>query len=780
MSLSAAIPLLIAAAASAPEGFTLPTVQAAFIVGQDGELKIPKVEILAYTGVPMVIKGFKLPIVIDLDGLQSPAAVPLLKDHNPALIVGHTTAMVNDRRTLKVSGMVSGAGAVAREVIDAGKAGFPWQASVTATVLEAEEVRKGQRVSVNGRDFTGPLLIARSTRLKEISLLAMGADENTSAAIAAANLTKETAMTFEQWLQMCGITHDTNNAEQTKVLRASFEAYQATIQAGDGDADADLDREIEPTRPSSRKKAKKAKAKAKKRATPRKIKAAAAVGAEADDEDDDAPTIEAGADDDEGDEPTIEAGADDDDDEGDDAPDIQAAAEEAVLSIRRRHEAIERRCNTRPDIVARAINEGWSVRRAESEMFRQGESSAAIHTPGDRRSGQNRGRVLEAALCRTAGLSEKFLIEQYGQQTIEAADHQSLRGISVHGLTREVIRAAGMTVPGSSFNDDTIRAAFTANQRLLSAHGTISASAPTGFSTVNLSGILSNVAGKAMLESFLAVKGVAEQICKIGSVNDFKRHTRYRLTGKGGFQKVGPGGELKHHGLQNETFGVQAHTAGELLVLTREDQINDDLWALTSIAQIQGHDAAIYREELVFTLLLDNSDDFFSEENGNLLEGTDTVLSIPALQLAEALMLDQTDLNGKPVVIDPKMLLTNTADKVLAQQIFSERAITQFNDDGVARPASNPYAGQLTPLYSPYMNNAAIAGGSATAWFLFADPRRVPAIELAYLRGQRNPTIQQGETSFNTLGMAWRAFLDIGAEKQDPRGAVRVTGATAA
>jgi hypothetical protein len=729
--------------------------RAAVEFDRDGQMRVPRFALMAYTGVELrgVFKGQKLPIVVDLAGMQVPrSTVPVLKDHNPALIVGHTTQIENTGRDVRVTGLASGAGQVSQEVIQSAKDGFPWQASITAAFGDVEEVRKGQRVLVNGREFTGPVLIARSSRIKEVSFVALGADDNTTAAIAA----KESTMTFEAWLKAKGwgeVSELTSEQEQT--LRAAFEAeLQASAEGETEDADANLDSELEPTRITGRKKAKATKKRAKAKASKEPVRKLAASGAAAGEGDDDAG--------DGGETAVLEAGDDPD------APAVLTRADlqaerERVAGIERRLDAADPRVRT---IRAQAIRDGWTADKAELAALRATRPQIA---PTRDRNAPAQGEVLEAALGRGIGLSASFMEAQFDERVLEAADDRGLRDLGVQGLLYEVIRASGRSVRAGSFGVHTLRAAVDAEQELRAS----------GFSTISVSGILSNLANKALLQTFMSFKSVAEQICSIGNVRDFKRHTRYRLTGRGGFTKVGPAGELKHTRLGEESYGIQADTYGEMLTLTRQDIINDDLGALTSKAQILGRDAFIKREELVFTVLLDNSGDFFSEANANLLEGTDTVLSISALTIAMQMFLDQVDEARKPIMVEPKFLLVPNATATLAGQIAKDTMITQFNDDGEARPASNPHAGKVIPLASPYMNNAAIAGGSATHWMLLADPMQVSAIELAYLRGQRNPTIEQDETQFNMLGLQTRAFWDLGVEKQDHRGAVKVTGVTA-
>jgi hypothetical protein len=132
------------------------------------------------------------------------------------------------------------------------------------------------------------------------------------------------------------------------------------------------------------------------------------------------------------------------------------------------------------------------------------------------------GKALEAALLlRHKVAPEDKVAKWYDARTMEAALSRDLRRAGLHTVFHQVIHAAGGHVGATGFDDDTIRAAFLAEQRLIQA--------AYGFSTISLSGILSNVANKAMLAAYEAVESVVAQFCP-RRVKDFKEVTRYRLT----------------------------------------------------------------------------------------------------------------------------------------------------------------------------------------------------------------------------------------------------------
>jgi phage major head subunit gpT-like protein len=153
----------------------------------EGEAEaIPRFTMVAYTGEPLRVEGWRFPVVVDLEGLSIPSQRrPVRFGHSMYAGVGHTERIAVEAGRLIAEGIVSRDTGAAREVVASGKRGFPWQASIGAQVAQAEFVRAGKSVTVNSRTFEGPLYVARRTVLGEISFVDLGADGNTTATIAA-------------------------------------------------------------------------------------------------------------------------------------------------------------------------------------------------------------------------------------------------------------------------------------------------------------------------------------------------------------------------------------------------------------------------------------------------------------------------------------------------------------------------------------------------------------------------------------------------------------------
>jgi hypothetical protein len=153
---------------------------------EEGKPALRKFSMVAYTGGAMRLGGWPYPVVVDLAGMRvTRKSRPILKDHDRASIVGHTDdIMVGDSR-LEVAGVISGVGNTAQEVIATSENGFPWQASLGANADKVVFIPEGKTASANSREFKGPVYIARKSTLGEVSFVALGADDDTEARIAA-------------------------------------------------------------------------------------------------------------------------------------------------------------------------------------------------------------------------------------------------------------------------------------------------------------------------------------------------------------------------------------------------------------------------------------------------------------------------------------------------------------------------------------------------------------------------------------------------------------------
>ena len=370
-------------------------------------------------------------------------------------------------------------------------------------------------------------------------------------------------------------------------------------------------------------------------------------------------------------------------------------------------------------------------------------------------------KVLEAAACLSAGVGEKRLLKDFGEKTLDAAD--PLRSIGLKDLVRACAELEGKALP-TVFGDGT-------------------ATMQAAFSTLSLPTILEGTMQRTMLEAYEAVPTVAFDVCRVGSVKDFREVTRVRLLGAGRWEKVAQDGELQSGKVSEQTFKNQADTRGILITLTRQDLINDDLGAFLDLPRQIGMDGASTIDDEFFRLLLSNPSNFFHTNNGNFLSGADTAFGVDSLSLARSTFQKLKVGPGteakdqKPINIRPTRLLVPVEVETDAQVLLGSAQIQLDGSSSKTKlPVDNPHRGKYGLSVAPHLSDTFYSGNSAKAWYLFADPRLVAAFEIVFLNGRQQPTIERTPTPPNTLGVTWAAYIDFGIREQDPRGALKVKG----
>ena len=138
-----------------------------------------KVKGLAYSGGKMRLFGWSRPVVVDLSGMNIPGDVPLLTDHTNFTEgrIGVVTATLTESG-LEIAGEIVAGSDAAENIVTQGKAGADWQLSIGAEVEAAELVQEGKRV-VNGVEHDAPFYHVTKSTLREVSVVAVGADRST-------------------------------------------------------------------------------------------------------------------------------------------------------------------------------------------------------------------------------------------------------------------------------------------------------------------------------------------------------------------------------------------------------------------------------------------------------------------------------------------------------------------------------------------------------------------------------------------------------------------------
>ena len=290
--------------------------------------------------------------------------------------------------------------------------------------------------------------------------------------------------------------------------------------------------------------------------------------------------------------------------------------------------------------------------------------------------------------------------------------------------------------------------------------------AALGNGTGMLPGILSNVANKSMADAYQLAETTYQYWTKKGSNNDFKEATRYRLSEAEELEEVKEGGEIKDSTFTEAASKASVGTFARKFSLTRQAIINDDLEALTQIPAAYGAAARRMVNKMVYATLEKNPKiegaALFATAHGNIGTGSITVDNLGA---GRAAMKKQAGIGGKQRLnISPAFLIVPAELETKAEQLIASIVDPSKNND-----TPNPFSNKMRVIADAELTDA-------KAWYLAASQGTFPGIEVTYLRGREQPTIEQ-QVAFDTLGVRYRIYMDVGVNLLDFRGLYKSSGA---
>ncbi|WP_165063946.1 prohead protease/major capsid protein fusion protein [Paludisphaera rhizosphaerae] len=357
-----------------------------------------------------------------------------------------------------------------------------------------------------------------------------------------------------------------------------------------------------------------------------------------------------------------------------------------------------------------------------------------------------------------AKAGQQKLVEDHTKAKVEPGES---RGLSLFDLARDCAERAGVKTRGMN-KMDVAGAAF--NLRAAGYQG-----------TSDFPVILETAMHKILLAAYATAPDTWRRFCAVGSVSDFRVHNRYRLGSFGKLDKVNENGEFKNKPIGDATKqGIKAETFGNIIALTRQAIINDDMGAFDRLASQLGRAAKLSIEADVYALLALNSglgptmpdgNTLFHASRGNI--GTGSALGVAGLDADRVLMASQKDQSGNDYLdIRPSVLAVpiglGGAAKILNGAQYDPDVTSKFQ-------VPNKVAG----LFNDVVDTPRLTG---TRRYLFADPSVAPVIEVAFLDGQQEPYLETKE-GFRVDGTEWKIRLDYGVGAIDTVGALTNAGA---
>lgn len=339
-----------------------------------------------------------------------------------------------------------------------------------------------------------------------------------------------------------------------------------------------------------------------------------------------------------------------------------------------------------------------------------------------------------------------------------------MRGMTFVDMARECLERRGVNTRGM------------ARQKILADALSIS----TRIGGLNTTGdfpvILENTMYKILLAQYAITPDQWSAFCAVGSVSDFRPHNRLRMGTFGRLEQVNEAGEFRNKSIpdaRKET--ISASTYGNIIGLSRQALINDDLSAFQRLATMLGRAARLSIEVDVFALLEENAglgpnmsdgNPLFDASHANL--GGGAALSIAAIDADCVVMAEQMDESGNEILnLRPSVLVVPIGLESLANNINR----SEFDIDAGAVHSRVPNVVQ--GKFSTIVGTPRLSG---TRRYMFAAASEAPTIEVVFLDGNQSPYLESRD-GWSVDGVEWKVRLDYGVGAIDYRGALTDAGA---
>jgi len=356
-----------------------------------------------------------------------------------------------------------------------------------------------------------------------------------------------------------------------------------------------------------------------------------------------------------------------------------------------------------------------------------------------------------------------------GRDAVAEMKSNEFAYMSIPEMAREFLRRSGIDTRGMSRYDVvgySLRPDLAPGARRdLVGHG------PSDF--VNL---LANTAGKSLLMGFNETDETWQRWTRTGTLPDYKQQDRVNMSNFGDLEEIPAGGEYKAGTMSDLVEYIKAKKYGRLFGIYREALLGDDLDGLSRAPRAMGRAAARKIGDLVYNVLTSNptmnqdSTALFDATHTNI--GTAGAPSTTTLDEGRKLMALQSDpsdsshgLNIRPAYLIVPVALETTANILRqSERDPAEGATTSFY-------APNTFAGTFEVVADPRLD-----ADSATAWYLAANQNSTDTLEVGFVNGQQEPTLESRD-GWTIDGIEYKTRIECGVSPLDFRGLFKNAGA---
>lgn len=339
---------------------------------------------------------------------------------------------------------------------------------------------------------------------------------------------------------------------------------------------------------------------------------------------------------------------------------------------------------------------------------------------------------------------------------VSGGERNEFSGLTLTELARKSLEVGGKATPS-----DRIQMVGAAFRQSAGSH-----------STSDFPSILADVAHKSALQGWEEAEETWSMWTRTGSATDFKPQNRVGSGLFASLPEIPEGAEYTYGTVAERKEAITVADYGQILRITRQAVINDDLDMLSRIPRKMGRAARSTIGDLVYAVLNNNpnmSDGtaLFHADHNNLAS-SGAVPSVATLTAARTAMMTQKEkAGGRSLNIRPRFIIVPAA---------LETTVSQLLNSTVEVGASKGHASNPVQNMAEIVSDARLDDTSATAWYLAADPNSFDTVEVLFLDGVQQPFLEERE-GWTVDSVEWKVRITAGVGPLDYRTMYKNAGA---
>lgn len=410
------------------------------------------------------------------------------------------------------------------------------------------------------------------------------------------------------------------------------------------------------------------------------------------------------------------------------------------------------------EFIQNSLENGLEVGFIENQLALLNKGPG-LPTPG-KKEDNSTAHLLSAAMDFFMGREEKKILATYGETVTNQAGSMNL--LSLREVLVNIANSNGGNFQGHSDIDACVRFLH-------------SKTVNNTYSSIDLPNFFMSTAQRMRDDLWEIESPMAMKLLPAVSKKDFRTEKTFRPQGGNVWEKVTDKNKISHFQFSEEmTYETRLETIAQLLVISRQQVINDDLNVIKDLYTMMVEGSVMYPDMQLLKLIFDNASADFRQTGTNYFTGAGATLNRDNLSTIydKVRQIKVKKQNGSWVnvgtkgwylVVGPKLF--ETAWELTNQQVVMPAGGTNLSRTGT----KNYWYGRLEPMEWAQIGNSSLySSAEEDDWMLIPkDPRYAP-YSMSFLGSSRKPVIESVSLPMEFLGFGTRGYFDTHVQEREP------------